>query len=126
MSYVECPKTNFRYLVMCYLRGNSIEDYSKFETAFDIASGEPLITKWEYEIAKPTLDYLFNDRYEVYKGTIKNMKFEEARESFRQSNYPWVGVIQKIHNHKDIEMICMQAIYPELFLPDVYLTKRII
>ena len=57
MTYVECPKTNFRFLVMCYLRGNHIEDYDKFEMEFDIVSNKPTITKRLYELGQPTVDY---------------------------------------------------------------------
>ncbi len=103
---------------MCYLRGKEIEDYSKFETGFDVDSNEPTITKWEYDIQQPTVDYLFKDRYPIYKSSIKVMKQDEVRESFRQANYPWVAVMQKIHFNKNIEMNCLQALYPELFLPE--------
>ena len=118
MTYVKCPKTNFRYLVMCYLRGNRIEDYTKFETGFDIDSNEPTITKWEYDIQQPTYDYLINDRYPICKGSIKLMKQDEVRESFRQANYPWVAVVQKIHFNRNIEQNYLQQFHPELFLPE--------
>ena len=115
MTYVDCPKTNFRYLVMCYLRGNKIEDYSQFETGFDTASNKPTITRWQYDLEQPTVDYLIDDRYPIDKSSIKVMKQDEVRESFRQANYPWVAVIQKIHLNKNIEFNCLQALYPELF-----------
>ena len=104
MTYVDCPKTNFRYLVMCYLRANNIEDYNKFETGFDRVSDKPTITIWQYEIEQPSVDYLINDKYSIYKSSIKNIKQDEVRESFRQANYPWGAVIQKLHVHKDVEM----------------------
>ena len=119
MSYVDCPKTNFRYLVMCYLRANKIEDYDKFETGFDRTSNKPTITKWGYNIEQPSVDYLIYDRYPIYKSSIKIMKQDEVRESFKQTNHPWVAVIQKLHIHKDVELNCLQALYPELFLPEV-------
>ena len=119
MSYVDCPKTNFRYLVICYPKGNKIQDYSKFETGFDIVSNKPVITKWVYELEKPTVDYLINDRYPIYKSSIKIMKQDEARELFRQANHPWVAVIQKIHVNKNVELNCLQTLYPELFLTEV-------
>lgn len=115
MTYVDCPKTNFRYLVICYLRGNRIEDYTKFETGFDMGSNKPTITRWEYILEQPTVDYLINDRYPIYRSSIKVMKQDEARESFRQVNNSWMAVMQKIHVHKDIEMNCLQVLYPELF-----------
>ena len=118
MTYVDCPKTNFRYLVMCHLSANKIVDYDKFETGFDRVSNKPTITRWEYDIEQPTVDYLINDRYTGYKSSIKIMKQEEARETFRQSNHPWVTVIQKIHFNKNIELICLQTLLPELFLPE--------
>ena len=118
MGYVDCPKTNFRYLVMCYLRANNIEDYDKFDTGFDRVNSRPTITRWEYELEQPTVDYLINDRYLIYKSSIKIMKQEEARETFRQSNHPWVTVIQKIHFNKSIELISLQTLHPELFLPE--------
>jgi hypothetical protein len=46
------------------------------------------------------------------------MKQEESKESVSQPNNPWVLVIQKIHLNKYIELICLQALYPELFLSD--------
>jgi hypothetical protein len=122
MTYVDCPKTNFRYLVMCYLRGNKIEDYSQFETGYDRANNEPVITKWGYELEQPTVAYLINDRYQIYKSSIKIMKQDEARELFRQSNPPWAAVMQKLHINKNIELNCLQALYPELFVTD--LTNR--
>ena len=115
MTYVDCPKTNFRYLVMCYLRGNMIEDYSKFEIGFDADSNKPTITRWEYELEQPTVDYLINDRYPIYKSSIKVMKQEEVRESFRQNNYLWVAVMQKIHMNRNLELNCLQILYPKLF-----------
>ena len=118
MTYVDCPKTNFRYLVMCYLRGNRIEDYSKFETGFDKLNNKTRITKWEYDIEQPTVEYLINDRYPIYKSSIKVMKQDEARESFRQANHQWVAVMQKLHIHKDVELNCLQVLYPKLFLPE--------
>ena len=118
MTYVDCPKTNFRYLVMCYLRANNIEDYNKFETGFDRVSDKPTITIWQYEIEQPSVDYLINDKYSIYKSSIKNIKQDEVRESFRQANYPWVAVIQKIHMNKNVELNCLQALYPDLFVPE--------
>ena len=118
MTYVDCPKTNFRYLVMCYLKANNIEDYDKFDTGFDRVNSRPTITRWEYELEQPTVDYLINDRYPIYKSSIKLMKQDEVRESFRKSNYPWVAVMQKIHFNKNIELICLQTLLPELFLPE--------
>jgi hypothetical protein len=119
MTYVDCPKTNFKYLVICYLKGNKIEDYSQFETGLDMTSNTPTITRWEYEIEQPTVDYLIDDRYPIYKRSIKIMKQDEARELYRQSNYPWVAAIQKIHFNKNVELNCLQALYPELFVPEV-------
>ena len=118
MTYVDCPKTNFRYLVMCYLRSNNIEDYSKFETRFDTTRNKPTLTKWQYELEQPTVGYLINDRYAVYKSSIKIMKQDEAKELFKQANHPWVAVMQKIHMNKKVELNCLQALYPELFAPD--------
>jgi len=118
MTYVDCPKTNFRYLVMCYLKGNKIEDYTKFETGFDIDSNKPKITKWEYEIEQPTVDYLINDRHPIYINSIRIMKQDEVKESFRQANNLWTAVIQKIHVNKNVKQHCLQALYPELFFPE--------
>ena len=46
------------------------------------------------------------------------MKQDEARESFRQTNYHWAIVMQKMHNNRNVELFCLQALYPELFLPE--------
>ena len=35
MIYVDCPKTNIKCLVLCYVRDNKIEDLNKFEIGFD-------------------------------------------------------------------------------------------
>ena len=118
MTYVDCPKTNFRYLVMCYLRGNNIEGDSKFETGFDTTKNKPTLTKWQYELKQPTVGYLINDKYAVYKSSVTIMKHDEAKELFRQANHPWVAVIQKIHINKYVELNYLQALYPELFVRD--------
>ena len=109
-------KTNFRYLIICYLRDNKIEDYEKFETGFDRVSNKPTITKWEYEFEQPTVDYLINDRHPIYKSSIKVMKQDEVKELFMQENHPWIAVMQKIHINKNIEQNTLQALYPQLFI----------
>ena len=123
MTYVDCPKTNFQYLVISYLRGNRIEDYSKFETGYDRPSDKPTITKWEYELKEPTVDYLINDRYPIYKSSIRIMKQNESKDLFKYANNLLVTVMQKIHINKNIEMNCLQALYPELFLTDSITNK---
>ena len=114
MTYVECPRTNFKYLVKCYLKSNEIEDHARFETEFDEISNTPKITKWEYELEQPTVEYLIEDRYVIYKRSIKVMKQNEALELLRHEYFPWTSVIQNIHHKKNIMLICLQTLYPEL------------
>ena len=118
MTYVECPRTNFKYLVKCYLKSNEIEDYARFETEFDEISNTPKITKWEYELEQPTVEFLIEDRYEVYKSSIKVMKQNETLELLRHAYFPWISVIQNLHRKQNIMLKCLQSLYPELLRTD--------
>jgi len=47
------------------------------------------------------------------------------RKSFRHTNYPRFKVIKKIHANKIIELISLQALYSELFLPEKQINEYI-
>src|SRR5258706_6737918 len=116
MSYADCPKPNYRYLVNYFLRSQGErEDFSKWDYEWYMETDLPKIIKWGYENIDKPLDTYFIYTYNPIKNEIKTIIQNEVKERFIQANSVWLNVLEKVTNNRNTMDIALRTIYPEQF-----------